>query len=71
MKVQFLPGRLSVTTLEDGTMRVICAWCTLHLSGEENAEVISHGICPGCAERFLEEEGLEIEVIDETLVEEW
>ena len=31
-------------------MRVMCAWCGKHLSGEGSA--VSHGICAACARRF-------------------
>ena len=34
-------------------MKVICAWCNKHLRGPEDAELISHGICPECKEKEL------------------
>lgn len=30
-------------------MKVVCGWCGKHLKGDEQDELISHGICPECA----------------------
>jgi hypothetical protein len=36
--------------------RVVCAWCGAHMAGNPNAQIISHGICPGCARDVIEED---------------
>ena len=33
-------------------MKVVCAWCGAHLSGDPNDPDISHGICDGCAAKW-------------------
>ncbi len=34
--------------------RVKCAWCGLHLAGDPQAPLVSHGICGGCLQRERE-----------------
>jgi hypothetical protein len=39
-------------------MRVECGWCGRELEGGEAAEdETSHGVCPACARRWLEDDG--------------
>ena len=35
-----------------------CAWCKKHMGGEDvgiDAEGVSHGICPECAKKVMQE----------------
>ena len=36
-------------------MKVICAWCGKHKSGDPNDKEVSHGICPECAAKLEQE----------------
>lgn len=31
--------------------RTICAWCSKHLKGQRDAELVSHGICSDCRDK--------------------
>ena len=33
-------------------MKTICAWCGKHLKGDPADPLVSHGICPECAEKL-------------------
>jgi hypothetical protein len=35
--------------------RRVCAWCHADLGAAHGCAMTSHGICPACAERLLEE----------------
>jgi hypothetical protein len=43
---------IGTMTAEEPPLKVVCAWCGLHLSGPENVaeDRISHGICKVCLE---------------------
>ncbi len=41
-----------------GTIKTICAWCGRYLAGRDDAETVSHGMCPACVVRTLLEAGL-------------
>ncbi len=44
----------TVDPVEDDGLRIVCAWCGSAVSGAREAPV-SHGICAGCARRFLDQ----------------
>jgi hypothetical protein len=46
--------RLTALADDPPAARVVCAWCGAVLS--DGAEPVSHGICPGCEERYKGEE---------------
>ncbi len=35
------------------TMKVECAWCGVHMDGDVESTVISHGICPTCRDSVM------------------
>ena len=46
-------------------MKVICAWCPKHISGDPDDPGISHGSCEPCAKALLAEAGLDKEESDD------
>ena len=40
--------------MTDKEMKMVCAWCSKHLSGPEDGEE-SHGICKPCADKLVKE----------------
>lgn len=36
-------------------IKVTCAWCGQHMSGPEECNVVSHGICEKCQKKELEQ----------------
>ena len=41
---------------KDERIKKVCAWCKVHMAGDYDAPLVSHGICPRCLRTFENEE---------------
>ena len=46
-------------------VKVVCAWCQCHISGDPDDPVVSHGICEACVEKHFPELADEMEESDD------